>query len=71
MKAVQLTDRIRYIHLPAEEEDQDSSGILIFTGSGPYPIRIQEVSDKDDFRYWFNKFKATEQRLNLESTLQV
>lgn len=71
MKAVKLSDKINYLHFPGESEDQESLGIMVFTGAGAYPTRIQEINSRSDFRFWYTQFKATEQRVSLESTLEV
>lgn len=71
MKAVKLSDKINYLHFPGESGDQESLGIMVFTGAGVYPVRVQEIKSRSDFTFWYSQFKATEQRVSLESTLEV
>jgi len=70
MKAVQLSDKIRYLHFPSED-DQEPVAIMVFVGDKSYPTRVQEIGTPADFRFWYNKFKAAEQRLSLETTLSA
>ena len=61
MTGVKLTERIRYIHCPGDD-DSASHGILVLVGAYGYPTKTLEVNDRSDFRFAYNNFRDIEAR---------
>lgn len=61
MTGVKLTERIRYIHCPGDDNG-DSHGVLVLAGAYGFPTKILEVNDQADFRFAFNSFRDIEAR---------
>jgi hypothetical protein len=57
MKAVSLTERIKYMHC---EGDEGSHGILVLLGTEHLPTKAVEIETKADFRRFYDSFVATE-----------
>lgn len=53
MKAVQITEKIRYLACSDEKGD---FGLLMYKGDGFHPFRIVEVQGELDFKFWYNQF---------------
>ncbi len=61
MKAVSLSPRIRYIHCPGEEGQNDGHGVLILQGTRGYPTKVAEIETQADFKLYYTSFVKTEQ----------
>ena len=59
MKGIKLTEDINYLHC---EDENGGHGIMTLMGNGR-PVRVAEINDQSDFRFWFNAFtKAVSDR---------
>ena len=58
MKAVSLTDRIKYMHCEGEE---GTHGILVLLGRDQWPTKGVEIETQADFKKFYNNFVVTEQ----------
>lgn len=58
MKAVSLTDRIKYMHCEGEE---GTHGILVLLGRDQWPTKAVEIQTQADFKKFYNNFVVTEQ----------
>jgi hypothetical protein len=54
LRAVKLSERIRYIHC------EDGHGVMVFTSKGGNPLFVKEVQTQDDFRLNFSVFRMME-----------
>ena len=59
MKAVKLTNRIRYFHCPGDEEG--AHGVLVLLGANGYPTKAAEIGDQAESRFWFRNYSVTEE----------
>ena len=55
MRAIKLTDDIKYLHC----EDEDGAHGVLILHSNSRPVRVAEVNDQSDFRFWFSAFAIT------------
>ena len=55
MRAIKLTDDIKYLHC----EDEDGAHGVLILHSNDRPVRVAEVNDQSDFRFWFSAFAKT------------
>jgi len=60
MKAVSLTDRIKYLHCPGEEENEGGHGVLILMGVKGAPEKVASVDNQTDFKFWYKNFSLLE-----------
>jgi len=60
MKAVSLTDRIKYLHCQDEEENEGGHGVLILTDTDGMPTKVVSVDDQTDFKFWYKNFSLIE-----------
>lgn len=58
MKAVKLTERIRYMHC---ETETDSHGILVLLGVSHIPTKAVEIHTQAEFRKFYDAFVTKEQ----------
>jgi len=64
MRAIKLTDDIKYLHC----EDEDGAHGVLILHSNNRPVRVAEVNDQSDFRFWFSAFaKTAESRKEIAS----
>ncbi len=61
MKAVSLTDRIKYFHCT---DEGGPHGILVLLGRDQWPTKAVEVETQADFKKFYNNFVVTEQTQN-------
>ena len=66
MKAVKLTNRIRYFHCPGDEEG--AHGVMVLLGAHGYPTKAEEVETQADFKFWFRAFSLAEETQDELST---
>lgn len=59
IRAVKLSDRIRYIHCDGSE-DRNSHGVMTFVDKNEVPLFVKEVSNQEDFRLNYNVFRMME-----------
>ena len=59
MKAVKLSNRIRYIHCPGDEEG--AHGVIVLLGAHGYPTKAEEVETQADFKFWYRAFTLAEE----------
>lgn len=55
MRAVKLTNEIKYLHC----EDEDGAHGVMILHSNDRPIRVADIGDQSDFRFWFTAFAKT------------
>ena len=60
MKAVSLTDRIKYFHC-TDEGEEVTHGILVLLGRDQWPTKAVEIETQADFKKFYNNFVVTEQ----------
>ena len=66
MKGIKLTEDINYLHC---EDEKGGHGIMTLMGNGR-PIRVAEINDQTDFKFWFNAFsRAVENRKSYVSAV--
>jgi len=56
MKAVSITDRIKYLHCPGEDGQENGHGILVLLGADGKPMKVASIDDQADFRFWFRNY---------------
>jgi len=59
LRAIKLTDRIRYIHCGGDE-DRGSHGVMTFCSASGVPMFVKEVESQEDFRLNYNVFRMME-----------
>jgi hypothetical protein len=59
LRAVRLSERIRYIHCGAEE-GRASHGVMTFCSAGGAPLFVKEVESQEDFRLNYQVFRMME-----------
>ena len=59
MKAVKLSNRIRYFHCPGD--DEGAHGVLVLLGAHGYPTKAEEVETQSDFKFWYRAFTLAEE----------
>lgn len=59
LRAVKLSDRIRYIHCGSENQ-QGGHGIMTFSSKTGEPLFVKEVQTKEDFGLNYNVFRMME-----------
>jgi len=57
MRAIQITEKIRYF---ACNDEQGDFGLLSYEGDSLRPRRIVEVNGALDFKFWYNQFLSFE-----------
>jgi len=60
MKAVSITDRIKYLHCPGESGQENSHGVLILVDADGEPSKVVAIEDQADFKFWYNNFSSVE-----------
>tara|TARA_R110001592_G_scaffold101166_1_gene286409 strand:- start:671 stop:904 length:234 start_codon:yes stop_codon:yes gene_type:complete len=59
MKAVSITDRIKYLH--CDGGDEGTHGVLVLLGSHGYPLKAADIEDQAGFKFWYNNFVIAEE----------
>jgi hypothetical protein len=59
LRAVKLSDRIRYVHCDGENQ-QGGHGIMTFSSKTGEPLFVKEVQNKEDFSLNYNVFRMME-----------
>lgn len=59
LRAVRLSDRIRYIHCEGENQ-RDGHGIMTFSSKTGEPLFVKEIQSKDDFSQNYSVFRMME-----------
>jgi len=59
LRAVRLSERIRYIHCGAEE-GRASHGVMTFCSAAGEPLFVKEVESQEDFRLNYQVFSMME-----------
>ena len=59
MKAVKLSNRIRYFHCPGD--DEGAHGVLVLLGAHGYPTKATEIGDQAEFKFWFRNYSVAEE----------
>ena len=59
MKAVKLTNRIRYFH--CDGGDEGAHGVMVLLGAHGYPTKAVEILDQAAFKFWFRNYRVTEE----------
>lgn len=54
LRAVKLTDRIRYVHC------EGGHGVMTFSSAGGHPLFVKEVQTREDFELNYNVFRMME-----------
>lgn len=54
MRAVKLSERIRYLHC------EGGHGVMTFVGRNGSPQFVKEIADRDDFALNYNVFRMME-----------
>lgn len=59
LRAVKLSDRIRYVHCEGDSE-RGSHGVMTFVARNGVPLFVKEVSDQQDFKLNYSVFRMME-----------
>lgn len=59
LRAVKLSDRIRYVHCEGDSE-RGSHGVMTFVAKNGAPLFVKEVSNQDDFKLNYSVFRMME-----------
>jgi len=65
MRAIKLTDDIKYLHC----EDEDGAHGVMILHSNDRPIRVADIGDQSDFRFWFSAFAKTAEARKATTTV--
>jgi len=60
MKAVSLTDRIKYFHCDGAECEGVTHGVMVLLGANGKPTKTAPIEDQSEFKFWYRNFSAAE-----------
>jgi len=61
MKAVSLTDHIKYLHCPGEDGKDSAHGVLVLIGADGKPSQVVSIEDQESFKFWYTNYALLEE----------